>query len=48
MALAQAHGVPCAAIGTVTGALLEFVGLFAISLEELGEIWRGTLPKIFG
>jgi phosphoribosylformylglycinamidine synthase II len=47
-ALARSHGVPCAAIGTVTGAALDFVGLFAVSLEELSWTWQGTLPKIFG
>jgi phosphoribosylformylglycinamidine synthase len=47
-ALAQAHGVPCTAIGTVTGGSLTLAGLFEVPLEELGQVWRGTLPAIFG
>jgi phosphoribosylformylglycinamidine synthase subunit PurL len=47
-ALAEAHGVPCTAIGTVTGDSLTVTGQFEIPLAELREVWQGTLPAIFG
>jgi phosphoribosylformylglycinamidine synthase subunit PurL len=46
-ALAEAHGVPCTAIGTVTGASLTVTGQFEIPLAELRQAWQGTLPGIF-
>jgi phosphoribosylformylglycinamidine synthase subunit PurL len=46
-ALAEAHGVPCTAIGTVTGDSLTVTGRFEIPLAELRQAWQGTLPAIF-
>jgi phosphoribosylformylglycinamidine synthase len=52
-ALAQSHGVPAAAIGTVGAsspgsAAMEVAGHFAIGLDELASVWRETLPRLFG
>jgi phosphoribosylformylglycinamidine synthase len=47
-ALAEAHGVPCTAIGTVTGDSLTVTGQFEVPLAELRQVWQGTLPAIFG
>jgi phosphoribosylformylglycinamidine synthase len=46
--LARSHGVPAAAIGTVTGDSLRVTGQFAVSLDELAGVWRDTLPRLFG
>jgi phosphoribosylformylglycinamidine synthase II len=46
-ALAESHGVPCTAIGTVTGASLTVTGQFEVPLAELRQAWQGTLPGIF-
>jgi phosphoribosylformylglycinamidine synthase len=46
-ALAESHGVPCTAIGTVTGASLIVTGQFEVPLAELRQAWQGTLPAIF-
>src|SRR6185437_9569095 len=47
-ALAHSHGVPAAAIGTVTGDSLQVNGQFDIPLDELAAVWQGTLPALFG
>src|SRR5262249_25388866 len=47
-ALAQSHGVPAIAIGTVTGDSLRIAGLFEVALDELAGVWQGTLPGLFG
>jgi phosphoribosylformylglycinamidine synthase subunit PurL len=47
-ALALAHGVPVAAIGTVGGGTLEVAGQFGIPLDELASAWESTLPRLFG
>jgi phosphoribosylformylglycinamidine synthase len=46
--LAESHGVPLAAIGTVGGDALEVVGHFEVGLGELARVWQGTLPRLFG
>ncbi|HEY6787670.1 MAG TPA: phosphoribosylformylglycinamidine synthase subunit PurL [Trebonia sp.] len=47
-ALARQQGIPVAALGTVTGDSLAITGQFEIPLDELSQVWRGTLPAIFG
>ena len=47
VALAQGQRVPVAPIGTVTGEALDVTGLFEIPLDQLSQVWRGTLPAIF-
>lgn len=50
--LCEARGVPALRIGVTTGtgadATLEVQDHFEIPLTELGDAWRGTLPKYFG
>jgi phosphoribosylformylglycinamidine synthase len=48
IALARQQGIPVAALGTVTGDSLAITGQFEIPLDELSQVWRGTLPAIFG
>jgi phosphoribosylformylglycinamidine synthase len=48
IAHARQQGFPVAALGTVTGDSLAITGQFEIPLDELSEVWRGTLPAIFG
>jgi hypothetical protein len=40
--------VPGDVIGTTGGDGLEVADRFAISLDELGAVHRGTLPALFG
>ena len=47
-ALAQAHGVPAAALGATGSDSLTVEGEFSIPLNELTEVWTSTLPAIFG
>src|SRR5262249_48482233 len=46
--LCAAHGVPATALGTVGGGGLEVAGSFAVPLDELAAVHRGTLPALFG
>ena len=46
--LADAHGVPAAAIGSTGGDSLTVDGCFAISLAELAAVHTSTLPALFG
>ena len=41
-------GVPAAVIGTAGGTELSVTGEFSVSLAELGQAHRGTLPALFG
>jgi phosphoribosylformylglycinamidine synthase II len=46
--LAEAHGVPAAAIGRTGGDSLTVDGCFAIPLAELAAVHTRTLPALFG
>ena len=46
--LAEAHGVPAAAIGSTGGDSLTVDGCFAIPLAELAAVHTRTLPALFG
>jgi phosphoribosylformylglycinamidine synthase II len=46
--LAEAHGVPAAAIGSTGGDSLIVDGGFAIPLAELAAVHARTLPALFG
>ena len=46
--LAEAHGVPAAAIGSAGGDSLTVDGCFAIALAELAAVHTRTLPALFG
>jgi phosphoribosylformylglycinamidine synthase subunit PurL len=46
--LAEAHGVPAAAIGSTGGDSLTVDGCFAIGLAELAAVHTRTLPALFG
>src|SRR5207247_1755487 len=46
--LAEAHGVPAAAIGSTGGDSLTVEGCFAIPLAELAAVHARTLPALFG
>jgi len=46
--LAQAHGVPAAAIGSTGGDSLTVDGCFAVPLAELAAVDGRTLPALFG
>jgi phosphoribosylformylglycinamidine synthase len=46
--LAEAHGVPAAAIGSTGGDSLTVDGCFAIPLAELAAVHTSTLPALFG
>src|SRR5436190_5052750 len=46
--LAEAHGVPAAAIGSTGGDSLTVDGCFAIPLAELAAVHTQTLPALFG
>jgi phosphoribosylformylglycinamidine synthase len=46
--LAEAHGVPAAAIGSTGGDSLTVDGGFAIPLAELAAVHARTLPALFG
>jgi phosphoribosylformylglycinamidine synthase len=46
--LAEAHGVPAAAIGSTGGDSLTVAGGFAIPLAELATVHARTLPALFG
>jgi phosphoribosylformylglycinamidine synthase II len=46
-ALVLRQGISFLPIGTVTGGALDVTGLFEIPLDELSQVWRGTLPAIF-
>jgi phosphoribosylformylglycinamidine synthase subunit PurL len=46
--LAEAHGVPAAAIGGTGGDSLTVDGCFAIPLAELAAVHTRTLPALFG
>ena len=46
--LAQAHGVPAAAIGSTGGDSLTVDGCFAVPLAELSAVHGRTLPALFG
>jgi phosphoribosylformylglycinamidine synthase subunit PurL len=46
--LAATHGVPSRVIGTTRAHSLSVTSLFDIRLDELGRVWRGTLPALFG
>jgi len=45
-ALAAHHGVECTELGSVTGqSVVEFVGLFDITLDELRRVHDATIPS---
>ena len=46
--LAEAHGVPAAAMGRTGGDSLTVDGCFAIPLAELAAVHTRTLPALFG
>jgi phosphoribosylformylglycinamidine synthase len=46
--LAEAHGVPAAAIGSTGGDRLTVDGCFAIPLAELAAVHARALPALFG
>jgi phosphoribosylformylglycinamidine synthase subunit PurL len=48
IALALRQGIPAVPLGTVTGDSLAITGQFEIPLDELSQVWRDTLPAIFG
>src|SRR5262249_59470894 len=43
--LCEAHGVPATALGTTGGGGLEVAGSFAVPLDELAAVHRGTLDR---
>ncbi len=47
-ALCSERGVPAAGLGVTGGGSLEVIGCFAIPLDELAAVHRGTLPALFG
>jgi phosphoribosylformylglycinamidine synthase len=49
IALAEEYGVPCTPIGVTTAEpVLEVRDEFSIPLDEVREVWSGTLPRLFG
>jgi phosphoribosylformylglycinamidine synthase len=44
----ERYQTPIAHIGSVLGDSLKLLGEFEIPLAELAQVWRGTLPAIFG
>jgi phosphoribosylformylglycinamidine synthase subunit PurL len=47
-ALCVQAGVPATTLGATGGTALEVSGLFAVPLDELGQVHRGALPALFG
>ena len=47
-ALAEAHGVPAAPIGSIGGDALAWTGLFDAPIAELAAAWEGGLERALG
>jgi phosphoribosylformylglycinamidine synthase subunit PurL len=48
LTMAASLGVPAGEIGRTGGSALVVADRFQISLDELSDAWRGTLPAAFG
>jgi phosphoribosylformylglycinamidine synthase II len=49
VALAAEYGVACTPVGATTAEpVLEVRDEFSIPLDEVREVWSGTLPRLFG
>jgi phosphoribosylformylglycinamidine synthase len=48
LAMAASLGVSAGEIGRTGGSALVVADRFQISLDELSDAWRGTLPAVFG
>ncbi len=47
-ALCAEHNVPATVLGTTGGGSLTVIGQFEVALDELAQVWKTTLPALFG